>query len=217
MVDGQTLEIASSCFVVPLAPNSAELQVASHLLFTRDGRLVLDRWVDGGTGGLDGEYVDEATVLEATALDGGAVTGPFTATLRPVGGGRDVEVTVNPDRSPECPDTIRTRDADDSELSQYTHAILDVCTVRPGGDRLDVAGIGSDGARFAIDDNGDGTVELQFTDRRVGDLVDPDASATFDESVALYEGLVADDDDELTVLVEVELAAPRTCNPSEAP
>jgi len=219
VVDGTTVEIAASCLVLPLEPNTADLQIVSHLLVTDDGRLVLDRWFDeGGVDGLDGEFVDSGSVLETTALD--AVGPAFTATLRPVDGGDAVDVAVNPDpdRSLDCPDTIRTRDADDAESSQYTHAILDVCTVRPGDDdRLDVAGIGSEGARFAVDDNGDGTVELRFTDRRVGDLVDPDAEASFDETVATYDGLAAGDGDELRVRIEVELAAPRTCEPSEAP
>jgi len=218
VVDGTTVEIAASCLVLPLEPNTADLQIVSHLLVTDDGRLVLDRWFDeGGVDGLDGEFVDTGSVLETTALDADGTA--FTATLRPVDGGDAVDVALNPDpdRSLDCPDTIRTRDADDDESSQYTHAILDVCTVRPGDDRLDVAGIGSEGARFAVDDNGDGTVELRFTDRLVGDLVDPDAEASFDETVATYEGLVAGDGDELTVRIEVELAAPRTCETSEAP
>lgn len=216
IVDGITVEIVVSCLVVPLEPNTADLQIVSHLMLTDEGRLVLDRWFDeGGVDGLDGEFVDTASVLETTALDADGLA--FTATLRPLDGGDDVEVAVNPQQPADCPDTIRTRDADDSELSQYTYAILDVCTVRPGNDRLDVAGIGSEGGRFAVDDNGDGTAELRFTDRRVGDLVDPAATVSFDESVATYEGLVSDGDDTRTVRIEVELAAPRTCEPSEAP
>ena len=216
IVDGITVEIVVSCLVVPLEPNTADLQVVSHLMVTDEGRLVLDRWFDeGGVDGLDGEFVDTASVLEAVAVDADGLA--FTATLRPLDGGDDVEVAVNPQRTADCPDTIRTRDADDSELSQYTYAILDVCTVRPGNDRLDVAGIGSEGARFAVDDNGDGTAELRFTDRRVGDLVDPAATVSFDESVATYAGLVTDGDDARTVRIELELAAPRTCEPSEAP
>lgn len=219
VVDGQTVQIARSCLVVPLEPATADLQVVSHLLPTIDGRLVLDRFSDGGSNGLDGTFVDTGTALQATVLDGGPLRGPFTATLRPADGGPDVDVAVNPDpgRSVDCLDTIRTRDADDSERSQYTHAILDVCTVRPDDDRLDVAGIGSDGARFTVDDNGDGTVELRFTDRRVGDLTDPDATASFDESIAFYEGVVSGGGDELVVRIEVELAAPRSCSPTEAP
>jgi hypothetical protein len=180
---------------------------------------VLDRWVDEGeANGLD-VTTDDGERLETVSLDADNFTGAFSAVVRRPGGGATIELSLNPgpDQPSGCSDVVRTRDADNTELSQYTHAVLDVCTVRPAERLLDVAGIGSEGARFTIDDNGDGTAELRFSDHDVDDLVDPDAIVSVDELTATYAGLVSGGGDERNVRIEVGLAAPRTCDPSEAP
>ncbi len=225
LVDGITYPLQASCFTVPLAPNSGEYQVASYLITTGSSRLVLDRWSDeGGSQGLDGDFVDVGESLDSSDLEGEAVNDPFTAIMTPAGGGEpSFEVAVNPPAGgPEnCLDTVQTRDGDNSELSQYTRAVLDVCAVKPDPALLDVAGIASEGGMFDVIDNGDGTVELTYSDPgTAGPLIDPDATVNFDEAIVFYEGRVVgegSDPEVRNVLIEVELAAPRECNASEAP
>ena len=219
VIDGTTTPITTACLVIPLEPNTADYQVASYLVATDGGRLVLDRWADeGGANGLDAT-TDDGEPLDTVSLDTDSFTGAFSAVLRRAAGDATIEVSLNPGpgQPADCADVVRTRDADATELSQYTHAVLDVCTVRPAERLLDVAGIGSEGARFTVDDNGDGTAELRFSDRRVDDLVDPDATVTIDELTVTYTGLVSGAGNVRSVFIELRLDAPRSCDPSEAP
>jgi hypothetical protein len=224
-IDGITYPLQTSCFVVPLEPNSGSYQVASYMIRTGPSRLVFDRWADeGGSQGLDGNYVDIGESLDVSDFEGDAVNGSFTATLTLSEGGEPpFEAALNPPAGgPEnCFDTARTRNGDNDEISNYTRAILDVCTVKPGPTLLDVAGILSEDGSFDVVDNDDGTVELTYSDLTAdGPLVDPNATVTFDEAIVFYEGRVVgggSDAEVRNVVIEVELAAPRECNASEAP
>lgn len=224
-IDGITYPLQASCFVVPLEPNSGSYQVASYMVRTGPSRLVLNRWTDeGNSQGLDGDFVDIGDSLNSSDLEGDATNGSFTATMTAAGGGEPpFDVAVNPPLGgPEnCLDTAQTRNEDNDEISQYTRAILDVCTVRPAPALLDVAGITSEGGSFDVVDNGDDTVELTYSDPTTdGALVDPDATVNFDEAIVFYEGQVvgAGADPEIrNVVIEVELATPRECNADEAP
>jgi hypothetical protein len=224
-IDGITYPLQASCFIVPLSPNSGEYQVASYMMTPGSSRLVLDRWSDEGNfQGLDGDFVDTNEPLESSEFSGESVSSSFTATMAAAGGpSPSSDVAVNPPVGGpvDCFDTVQTRNGDNDEFSQYTRAILDVCMANPGPGLADVAGIASEGGSFEVVDNGDGTVELTYTDPTTsGPLVDPDAVVSFDEAIVFYEGVVVGDgpDPEIrNISIEVELATPRECTDSEAP
>jgi hypothetical protein len=218
-VDGSIYPLLTSCLVVPLAPNSGSFQISSYLVDATVGRLLLDRWADQDGQGLEAELVDDRRMLTPSALTGTDFLGPFSAVLTPADGGRPIDVAVTPaaGEPADCIDAIRTRDAANDEASQYTHAVVDVCTSRPEGDLLDVVGLGSQGARFTVIDAGGGAVRLSYSDRSRGPLVDPTASVSFDENVALYVGVVRGSGETLNIVIDVDLATPRACESFEAP
>ncbi|MBG7603198.1 MAG: hypothetical protein IZT58_01025 [Actinobacteria bacterium] len=224
-VDGVTYPLQASCFTVPLSPNSGEYQVASYLVTTNSSRLVLDRWSDEGNfNGLDGNLVDTDEPLESSELSGESVNSSFTATMTAADGGSpSFDVAVNPPVGGpvDCFDTVQTRNGDNDEFSQYTRAVLDICTTNSGPARLYVVGIASEGGRFEVVDDGAETVELTYSDpTTAGPLTDPAATLSFDETIVFYDGRVVGEgsDPEIrNVLIEVEFVAPRECDESEVP
>ena len=224
-VDGVTYPLQASCFTVPLSPNSGEYQVASYLVTTSSGRLVLDRWSDEGNfNGLDGNLVDTDEPLESSELSGESVNSSFTATMTAADGGSpSFDVAVNPPVGGpvDCFDTVQTRNGDNDEFSQYTRAVLDICTTNSGPALLYVVGIASEGGRFEVVDDGADTVELTYSDPTTsGPLTDPAATLSFDETIVFYDGRVVGEgsDPEIrNVLIEVEFVAPRECDESEVP
>ena len=224
-VDGVTYPLQASCFTVPLSPNSGEYQVASYLVTTNSSRLVLDRWSDEGNfNGLDGNLVDTDEPLESSELSGESVNSSFTATMTAADGGSpSFDVAVNPPVGGpvDCFDTVQTRNGDNDEFSQYTRAVLDICTTNSGPALLYVVGIASEGGRFEVVDDGAETVELTYSDPTTsGPLTDPAATLSFDETIVFYDGRVVGEgsDPEIrNVLIEVEFVAPRECDESEVP
>jgi hypothetical protein len=218
-VDGSTYPLLASCLVVPLAPSSGSYQISTYIVDAAAGRLLLDRWADEVGQGLDAELVDDRRMLTASAIAGADFTGAFTALLTPVDGGRPIEVAVTPaaGQPADCVDAIRIRNAADDEATQHTYAVVDLCTARPGDDLLDVAGLGSEGSRFTVIDSAGTTVRLSYWDRNRGPLVDPAATVTFDENVAIYTGVVRGGGETLNIVIDVELATPRACEAFEAP
>jgi hypothetical protein len=224
-VDGVTYPLQASCFTVPLSPNSGEYQVASYLVTTNSSRLVLDRWSDEGNfNGLDGNLVDTDEPLESSELSGESVNSSFTATMTAADGGSpSFDVAVNPPVGGpvDCFDTVQTRNGDNDEFSQYTRAVVDICTTNLGPALLYVVGIASEGGRFEVVDDGADTVELTYSDPTTsGPLTDPAATLSFDETIVFYDGRVVGEgsDPEIrNVLIEVEFVAPRECDESEVP
>jgi hypothetical protein len=204
-VDSETLQIESTCLVQP--DQTGELEIVAYLVQNASGPIVIERWFDDGSNGVDVDYARTGQHAAASPVDSNSVTDPFSATAT---GDVTVDVVVNPPPGGPiaCQDSITT----DEGGTRRNYAVLDVCAA---GD--DVAGIGTEGTSFTAVDNGDGTAALTFSDRTSGPMVDPAAPVDIDESIYNYTGTVIGGGRSLDILIDLDLATPRGCSADEAP
>ncbi|MDX2379385.1 MAG: hypothetical protein QNM02_06470 [Acidimicrobiia bacterium] len=206
-VDGETVEIRTTCRVRPT--DDGDTEIVSYLVENSSGRIVIERWFGGGTDGVDVDIVQNSDHASSGPTDGETVTDAFTATVT---GDVDLDVAVNPpaDGPDECLDYVETSVDDGSQTHVYV--VLDVCA-----SGFDNAGIASEGVHFSAIDNADGTAVLTFSDRTSGDLTDPKAFVDIDETIFTYIGEVSGGSDTRAILIELDLAGARECADSEKP
>jgi hypothetical protein len=205
-VDDETLEIRTACRI---RPDDGDLEIVSYLVENSSGRIVIERWFDTGTDGVDVDIVQTRDHADSGPTNGDAVTDAFAATVT---GDVTLDVAVNPpaDGLDECLDFVETS-VDEGSVT-HGYVVLDICA-----DGADVAGIASEGVQFSAIDQGDETAFVTFSDRTSGDLTDPEAIVITDETIVTYIGTVTNGGDARGIFIDLDLAAPRACADNEQP
>ena len=158
LVAGSEYPIARSCFTLPLAPDSGELQVTSHLFFIGDTPAIVERWFDEGAA-TGGAYREGRTTFQVSApidLDEGYA---LTATS----GAESFDVSANPSTTvTDCGDSGSIVFANPDGSPQYTHNLVDTCAISTDAG-FRVIGYGSDSAWVDLDDRS-GEYVMTFED-----------------------------------------------------
>lgn len=156
-VAGSEYPINRSCVTFPLAPNSGEIQVTSHLFYIGDTPAIVERWFDEGASGVT--YREGRTsfqVGEPIDLDEGY-------SLIATSGAENFEVSVNPaGTATDCGNSGSIVFANPDGSPQYTHNLVDACAI-PTGAGFRVIGYGSDLAWVDLDDTS-GNYIMTFED-----------------------------------------------------
>ncbi|MEM8620689.1 MAG: hypothetical protein AAGF73_13300 [Actinomycetota bacterium] len=209
----EVLAIDAACSAQPLGPDGDDL-TTFLVRSASDQRVVIEQRRSGNDVRLDVRYPDDGQTLSAdmVAVTDETVAGRVERNGTPI----DIVVAAPTGGVSQCFDFIELTPTSDIEGRGYTAGILDVCAVDTPSGRA-ISGVATDNTSFTIvpiDDIARLTIDVPSLG---GTFVDDDALADRDETIVFYEGVVEGAGEPRAAYVEIELAAPRVCAPSESP
>ncbi|NQY56673.1 MAG: hypothetical protein HRT86_09370, partial [Ilumatobacteraceae bacterium] len=207
------LAIDAACNEQPLGPDGDDLTTFLVRSAT-DQRVVVEQRRSGDDVLLDVHYPDDGQTFSASTVT--VTDGTVAGRIERNGASIDIVVAAPTGGVGQCLDFIELIPTSDIDGRGYTAGILDVCAVDTPSGRA-ISGLATDNTNFTVVPADDVARLAIDAPSLGGTLIDDDALADSDESIVFYEGVVEGAGEPQAAYVEIELAAPRVCAPSEAP